>query len=71
MVGELIVPTLFSDAYLSMKKGPIGPNFLDFSEFIMNFQKIKKKIGFTVIFGFSEGKGIINPPPKLHPKKHY
>ena len=49
--GGLIVPALFSDSYFYMKKRFGGLRFRDFSQFIMNFQKIKKQLGFSQYFG--------------------
>ena len=44
------------------KKGSGGPKFLDFSEFIRNFQKIKKKLFFHSVLGWCRRCGHIVPP---------
>jgi len=57
--------------YFSMKKGSRGPKFLDFSEFMINFQKIKKFFFwfFTVFWGDLEGAGILCPPHSSYIQK--
>ena len=40
--GVLNQPELFSNVHISLKKGSGGTKFCDFSEFIINFRKIKK-----------------------------
>ena len=45
------VPALFSGGYFAMKKGSGSTKFLDFTQFIINFQKIKKDFGFSQCFG--------------------
>ena len=67
--GGLIVSTLFSDSYFSMKKGSGGPKILDFSYYIINFQKIEDFFWFfSVVLGYLEEAGTINPLLKLHPE---
>ena len=46
-----------------MKKVSGGPKFRDFSKYMMNFQKIKKKkLGFSQCFGLIQKVQVIRPP---------
>ena len=53
------VPHFFQKAISPWKKGSGGPKFLNFSQFIINFQKIKKKFGFKIFLGWSRRWGHI------------
>ena len=57
-------PHFFQMAITPWKKESGGPKFLDFSWFILNFQKIKKNWFFTEFLGDPEGArcGHIVPP---------
>ena len=62
MVGELIVPPLFSGGYFSIKT-EIWRSEISWLILIVYYKlsEIQKKWFFTVLFGDLEGAGTINP----------
>ena len=70
--GGWISPHYFQMLISPLKKGYGGPKFLDFSWFIMNFQKIQKKCWFfTEFWGNLEASNIQKPRPIRVKNRHF